>query len=159
MILLAAVPVWAQQGGANVLGNKGLQVHGAPVQTNPNEEQGLAGALKKAKLAGFPEKTVGAAIDEYRFFSKREWRETRTVSGKIYVDFTGWFKVGFIESIKGGVSSRGVGVKFLVNSDGNWGAVMVSRLEQKTDGMMSNQPIEDLNGILKKIYENREIKF
>ena len=158
-IVFAAVPVLAQQGGANAVGSKGMQVHGAPVKADPNEQQGLAGALKKAKLAGFPAKTVGAAFDDYRYFSKREWRETRTVGGKIYVDFTGWFKIGLLESIKGGLSSRGIGVKFLVNPDGNWGAVMVSRIEQKTDGMMNNQPIEDLNGILKKIYENKEIKF
>ena len=161
--LLAAVPVWAEQGKMDIPAAKPrqLQVHGPALPAKPGEESGLAGVMKNAKLFNYPAMTIGEAIDGYKYFTKREWKETRSTRGKIYVDFTGWLKKGLFDfsSIKKGISSRAVGIKFLVNPDGSYGAVMASKVEIKSDGMMNSVPIDDLDGILKKIYANKEIRF
>jgi hypothetical protein len=145
---------------------EGFQVHGsaAPPETPGSlaaGDSGLAKALKAVTLPNYPSMTFGAAVEKYRYFTKREWKETRSSNGKIYVDFTGWLKNHEFDfsSAKNGISARAVGVKFLVNPDGRYGAVMASRVELKTDGNFYSYPMEDLQGILNKIYENKEIRF
>ena len=123
----------------------------------------MAAVLKKSKLSLFPSKTIGEAFDGYRYFAKREWKETPASGGRVYVDFTGWLKArtGFLGIFDLGEnpSNRAIGIKFMVNLNGSYRAVMASRIEKKADGMLYNQPVEDLHDILKKIYENKEIKF
>lgn len=144
----------------------GLQFHGTdkpePRGSDIDGKSGFAKIVKGAKLVEYPMATIGSAFDNYRFFSKREWKETRSDNGRTYVDFTGWFKKGNLfsfDSLGKGVSAQAVGIKFLVNSDGSFGAVMASRVELKTDGKIYSSPINNLQGILKMIYENTEIKF
>jgi hypothetical protein len=143
----------------------GFQFHGSGTPVTPGDiaagDSGLAKVLKAAKLPNFPAKTFGEAVDGYRYFSRKEWKETAATRGKIYVDFTGWFKTGLFDfkSLKNGISAQGISIKFLVTPDGTYGVVMVSRIELKTDGNIYSTPIPDISGYLKKLYSNEEIKF
>lgn len=158
----------AKEGGAipaEKLKGGGLQVHGSP-KTEPkgndtSGESGFPKILKGVKLAEFPTSTIGNAIDNYKYFVKKEWKETSSTNGRTYVDFTGWFKGNIFDfsALTGGVSARGVSIKFLVNSNGSYGVVMVSRVEIKTDGMFYSYPLDSMREILKSIYDNKEIKF
>jgi hypothetical protein len=140
---------------------KNFQFHGGGVlvaPVNPSDgESGLAKALKNAKLANYRSKTIGEAVDGYRYFTKREWKETRTSSGKMYVDFTGWFNKSNFDTSS--VVQRGVGIKFMVRPDGNYAVVMVSKVEIRTDGVVHSDPLPESSPILNKIYGNTEIKF
>jgi hypothetical protein len=121
---------------------------------------GLVDVLKKLKLANYASSTIGDAFNNYKFFARKEWQETH-VKGKTYIDFTGWFKSDHfnISSIREGISLEGLGVKFIISPDGDYGVVMVSRVVAKTDGMLYSYPQTDISGILDKIYANREIRF
>lgn len=140
---------------------RGLQFHGSVVPEKPVDpatgEIGLAKVIKNVKLHNYPSKTFGEAADSYRYFSKREWKETRSTNGKVYVDFTGWLKKNSLNFSD--VSMWGVGIKFLVKSDGNYAVVMVSKVKVKTDGKMYSDPLPDISGILDKLYKNVEITF
>ena len=142
-----------------------FQIHGSgePVATGDvsKGDSGLPKVLKDVKLPNFKSKTFGEAVDGYRFFTKKEWKETHVKGGKVYVDFTGWYKSNSLDfkAIKGGISARGVGIKFLVKPDGSYGVVMVSKIELKTDGNMYSTPMPDIRGTLKKLYDNVEIIF
>jgi hypothetical protein len=139
----------------------GLQFHRSVTPDKPVDpatgETGLAKVLKNVKLPSHPSKTFGEAVDSYRYFSKKEWKETHSSNGKVYVDFTGWLKKNSLDFSE--VSERGVGIKFLVKPDGNYAVVMVSKLEIKTDGKMFSDPQSDISGILNKLYKNVELKF
>jgi hypothetical protein len=139
----------------------GFQFHGSAIPekaVDPSTgEIGLAKAIKGVKLPHYPSKTFGEAADSYRYFSKKEWKETRSTNGKVYVDFTGWLK--HTSPDFSDVSMRGVGIKFLVNPDGSYAVVMVSKVELKTDGKIYSDPQPDISGVLSKLYKNVEIKF
>ena len=121
---------------------------------------GLIDVLKQQKLGNYASSTIGDAFDKYKFFAKNEWQETH-VKGKTYVDFTGWFKNRpfNINSIKEGITSEGLGVKFVISPDGGFGVVMVSRMIAKTDGKLYSTPLTDISSFLDKVYGNREIHF
>jgi hypothetical protein len=163
ILSLAAVPALAGPNEGEITRKNDLGVHGPASKTpaKPGDEPSLARALKKSRLAMYPSKTIGEAFEDYRYFVKREWRETPSVGGRIYVDFTGWFKTGWFDmrAIKERIASRGVGIKFLVNEDGSYGAVMASRVELRNDGKVYSQPLGNLDDILNKIYSNTEIRF
>lgn len=140
---------------------KGFQFHGGGVPEKPvnpaTGEIGLAKVIKNVKLSNYPSKTFGEAVDSYSHFSNRVWKETHSKNGKVYVDFTGWLKNSPFNTSK--VSVQGVGIKFLVKSDGNYAVVMVSKVEYKTDGNIYSEPLSDISLILSKLYGNVEIKF
>jgi hypothetical protein len=122
---------------------------------------GLDVSIKNKKLDNYPMATIGEAIGNYQYFSKRDWKVTQLPYGKIYVDFTGMFKKGFFSflTLGKGVSQRGLDVKFVIYSDGRFGVAMISRVEVTADGVTKTYPIEDTKAILDKIYGNKEIKF
>jgi len=164
---LVQTTVWAKEPGV-IPAEKmkgGLQVHGSGKPelegSAATGDSGLAKVIKNAQMPNYPSVTFGKAIDDYRYFTKREWSETRSTNGKIYVDFTGWLKIHFFDfgAIKSGTSARAVGIKFLVKPDGSYGIVMVSRVELKTDGVVYSYPTNNLQETLKMIYENKEINF
>jgi hypothetical protein len=140
---------------------RGLQFHSVGVPEKPVDpatgESGLAKVIKNVKLPGHPSKTFGEAVDTYRYFSKKEWKETPSSNGKVYVDFTGWLKKSSLDLSE--ISIQGVGIKFLVKSDGNYAVVMVSKIEIKTDGKMFSEPLSDKSGVLDKLYKDEKIKF
>jgi hypothetical protein len=161
-LLIPVASVWAEQGKGELPKAKPRQmlVHPAePVQ--PGAEPGVHNVLKKLKLVDHPTKTIGAAFDGYQYFSKRDWKETPTKGGKIYVDFTGWFKQDMLDlqMIRKNISSSAVEVKFVIEPNGSYAAVMVTRIEIYTDGKLSRYPVENINGVLTGIYENRKINF
>lgn len=139
---------------------RGFQFHGNGIpekQVDPaSGESGLAKVIKNVKLPNFQSKTFGEAVDSYRYFTKKEWKETYSSNGKVYVDFTGWLKSSPFDHSS--VSAQGVGIKFLVKSDGNYAVVMVSKIELKTDGYVYSDPLPDISSVLKKLYGNIEIK-
>lgn len=131
----------------------------AAVTPKPGEEKsGLAEAVKKKNLLDYPSKTIGEAFGSYSYFNKREWSETFSASGKIYIDFIGWFNTSSLnaQNIKSGISAKGVEVKFVLNPDGPFFVAMVSRVEVKTDGKMYKYPLPDIKYVLDSIYANKE---
>ncbi|TWJ32960.1 hypothetical protein JN12_00371 [Geobacter argillaceus] len=122
---------------------------------------GIADALKDKTLAGYESTTIGTAFDSYKYFTKKEWKETSAQNGKIYIDFIGWVGTNALDavSIKDGVSARGIDVKFVINPDGSFFVGMVSKIDAKTDGTFYSYPLEDSAGLLTKIYANKEIAF
>lgn len=156
VVMLVCVPMSAM----SKEGARSYQFHGAVTETpgNPADgEAGLAKAVKKVKLPNYQSKTFGEAVDSYRYFSKKGWKETHSSNGKVYVDFTGWLKNSPFDTRA--VSARGIGIKFLVKSDGNYAVVMVSKVEIRTDGNVYSEPLPDVSTILNKLYGNVEIKF
>jgi hypothetical protein len=139
---------------------RGFQFHGSGVPEKPvnpaSGDSGLAKAIKNVKLSNYQSKTFGEAVDSYRYFSKKEWKETYSTNGKVYVDFTGWLKNSPFDT--SAVSARGIGIKFLVKADGSYAVVMVSKVEIKTDGNFYSEPLPDISAILNKLYGNIEIK-
>lgn len=140
---------------------KALSPHGAGADTKQSDQlQGFSGIVSNQKLPLSNTKTIGAAFDEYRYFSSREWKEIRNASGKVYVDFQGLFATAPIAaSIKDGVSRQGVEVKFVVEPNGNLYVGMVSRIDVTADGKMSLFPLGDGKKIVEMIYDNKEIVF
>ncbi len=135
-------------------------VHGAKDDKAP-AGNGLVDVLKGKSLADFSSPTIGQAFDGYAFFTKKEWKEARTSTGKVFVDFEGWFKSSSpgLFSGKGEASVKGIQVKFAVYPDGSYGVVMVSKIIGKGDGTNSYIPVADSKAILEKIYANKEISF
>lgn len=164
VVLLSATLSISADNSANYApaGVKGMSFHetGVPKPAAPGAEPGLANAIKKSKLVDFPAKTIGEAFDGYRYFNKREWRETAADGGKYYVDFIGWFnpeRQNIISMFRGDM--KGVDIKFLVHLDGRYAAVMASRIEKKSDGKTYTYPLENLNEILGKLYANKKISW
>lgn len=138
-----------------------LSVHGtAPVQVG-NQEKAMVTVIKKQPLKDFSPTPVGTVIDDYRFFTKKEWSESENSKGTVYVDVTGWMNSNTLDSksIKNGISARGIQIKFAIYENGAFGVAMVSRVEAKTDGKVYAYPLEDRKGILDRIYANKEISF
>lgn len=128
-------------------------------QSSKNETagSGIADAIKMKTLAGYESTTIGNAFDSYKYFAKKEWKETTAQNGKIYIDFIGW-----LDDAGGktdGVSARALDVKFVINPDGSFIVAMLSKIEAKTDGKLYVYPLEDIGGMLAKIYANKEITF
>lgn len=117
--------------------------------------------VAKQKLPEFSSKTLGAMFDDYRFFSSRDWNETKTATGKVYVDFKGLFVTDALnlELVKKDIARQGVEIKFVVEPDGKFYVGMVSRIEVKTDGKMFMYPLKDGKKIVEQIYGNKEIVF
>jgi len=120
---------------------------------------GTVGVIKKIKLAGYPETTVGDAFDRYRYFSKKQWSETKSSYGNLYVDFIGYFPTGWFDfdKKKAGVSANGVEIKFVVYPNGTYGVAMVSKIEARIDGTIMRYPLPDTKAVLDAIYTNKKI--
>lgn len=167
IVLLAAVSITA--GGCSEkekqetpkTAQDNLSVHGKAPVGDGTEAVGMATVIKKQHLAGYSSTTVGEAIDSYRYFTKKEWSESRNSKGTSYVDFTGWLSTSStdISSIKDRVAARGVQIKFVVYENGSFGVAMVSKVEAKTDGKLYAYPLENSQVILDRIYGNKEIGF
>ncbi len=130
-------------------------------QGNAASNEGIVGAIKEKTLADYPTSTIGNAFDTYRYFDKREWKETRSSDGKIYVDFWGWFNTATLDaaSVKNGIVARGVAAKFVVYRDGAFNLAMISKIETRADGKMYVYPLADKKSIMDAIYANKEISF
>ena len=122
---------------------------------------GIAEALKGKKLANYGSTTIGAAFDGYKYFTGKEWRETNSPNGKIYIDFIGWLDTKSLDAaaVKRGVSAMALDVKFVIEPDGSFFVAMVSRIEMKSDGKSYDYPIENSVNVLNDIYANKEISF
>jgi len=160
MIAICCV-IWGCASNEDVENNKGSKklVHGE--QSSHEQSKSMVSLLKDNKLSDYTNLTIGAAFDSYKFLEKKEWKESRSQNGKFYIDFTGWagsLPKG-IDSLKSGVSARGVNVKFVVNPGGEYYVTMISKLEARTDGKLNVVPFEDKKRILDAIYLNKEIVF
>lgn len=141
--------------------NPAMSVHAESSGKAVTAEKAVTEAIKKQTLPGFPPIPIGHVLENYSYLTSTEWKVVRTDAGKFYIDYIGWLdsKGIDIKSLKSGVSRRGVGLKFVVSQDGAFGLVMVSRLEAKSDGMVSSFPIENSRQILELIFSNKEIRF
>lgn len=120
---------------------------------------GMAVVLRNKTLAGYESITIGNAFEGYKYFTKKEWKETTSQNGKIYIDFIGWVDSKALDAatIKAGISARALDVKFVINPDGSFFVAMMSKIDVKTDGKLYGYPLEDKDGMLAKIYANKEI--
>jgi hypothetical protein len=162
MCTLSLLVTACTKGGTDGAGGpKTEQKQAQPVNKADSDKVGIVAAIKGRKLTDFKTLTIGEAFDNYPYFDKRKWKESRTDNGKIYVDFWGWFKDSALDaaSKKNGVVARGVEVKFVINPDGDFYLAMISRTETSADGTEHDYPIDDKQGILKAIYANKEITF
>ena len=139
---------------------KGLEVHGEPAGAAKGAiRKGMIPILKEQKLANYPKITIGKAFDDYEHFRKREWKETPSTNGKVFVDFTGWFEnLSFsIADIKNGIRKRGVEVKFAIYPGGEYAVVMISKVVMNSDGAISRSPLDDKKMVLDAIFANKPI--
>lgn len=138
----------------------GATAHNGGNNSDP-AKRSIADALKDKTMSGYESATIGSAFDSYRYFAKKEWKETAPQHGKIYVDFVGWVDGKALDSasIKEGISARGVDVKFAINPDGSFFVAMVSKIEAKGDGKLYSYPLEDSAAVLTRIYANKEMRF
>lgn len=140
-----------------VTGHGGVPVSAVPEKNAP---QGTIKSLKENRLVEHPQRSIGEAFDSYQYFDKKEWRETRSEVGKIYVDFTGLKPVGSIFGKDDeNLASRGIGVKFVIYLNGKFTVAMISKLEVMKDGKINATPLENKKQILDAIYANTEITF
>jgi len=132
-----------------------------PAQSNVAEEatNGLVNAIKKGKLVNYQSTTIGNAFESYKYLTKKEWKSESLKNQYITVDFIGWFESDTLNEndIKAGVTGKGLDVKFVINPDGTYYVIMVSKLEAKSDGKVYGSELQDSTGILAKIYANKKI--
>ncbi|HEY6838704.1 MAG TPA: hypothetical protein VI389_08180 [Geobacteraceae bacterium] len=149
------------KGGADGAGTKGEQKQAHSDKTSGTKSEGVAAAIRGKTLGDFKTMTIGEAFDNYRYFDKKEWKESGSGNGKIYVDFWGWFKESSIDaaSKKNGIVARGVQIKFVVNPEGEFYVAMISRAEKGADNTEHDYPLDDKQSILNAIYGNKEITF
>ena len=123
------------------------------------ENDGLVSAIKKGKLVNYPSTTIGNAFDSYKYLTKKEWKSESLKNQYITVDFIGWFESDTLNEndIKAGVTGKGLDVKFVINPDGTYYVLMVSKIEAKADGKVYGSELQDSTGILTNIYENKKI--
>jgi len=119
--------------------------------------------LKKNKLSGYPQKTIGEAFDSYDKHARKIWTERLGGDGRMYVDFTCWFNdVGFIPALKGvGVGRSGFNLKFVVKEDGDTYITLAEKLFMKTSGEIDSEviPFSELPKIVSAIYNNKDLHF
>ncbi len=120
----------------------------------------LVDVIKKQKLANYQSTTIGNAFDSYRYLTKKEWKAESLKSRHFTVDFSGWFEHPTLneEDLKDGITARGLEVKFVVEPDGSFYVLMVSKIESRSDGKMYRYQLQDGTGILASIYANRKIE-
>jgi hypothetical protein len=141
---------------------KGLEVHGEPEGAAKGAiRKGMIPILKEQKLANYPKVTIGKAFDDYEHFRKREWKETPSNNGKVFVDCTGWFEnISFsLSDIKNGIRKRGVEVKFVIYPGGEYAVVMITKLVMDKDGAISRSPLDNTKPVLDAIYANKPISY
>lgn len=147
-------------GGPN---SKLTEMGGSPHNAGGNHSPdfNLVEIIKGKTFAEKKSVTIGDAFDGYKYFVKKEWKQSPASNGKTYIDFIGWFdtKSFDIKDVQDGTSARGIDVKFAVYKDGSYGVVMVSRLEARSDGKLYENILDNRDAILTRIYENREIGF
>lgn len=128
---------------------------------NQAEKLDYVNVVKQQTLLDYPVKTVGAAFDSYSHFAKQEWLVSEGDCGKVYIDYTGWIADKYLEkdAVQRDVVGQGVVVKFVIERTGDFGVVLISKVEKKKDNTISSYPLENKKGMLEKIYGDREIKF
>lgn len=127
---------------------------------SPAESQGMVGVVRDIVMAGYDKTTVGEAFGRYRYFKKKEWNETRSKGGVVYVDFVGLAPRGWFDftSRNQGIAFRGVEIKFVIHPNGNFDVCMVSKVDVKDDGKIYRYPLNDIGKVLNAIYANKKIK-
>lgn len=133
-----------------------MTVHTA--SSDPGKVVTMAEVLKQKTLPDFPAMPIGKAFDGYKYFKKKEWRETR-VNGKYYIDFVGIVDSSIAEVTKTNITVQSFMFKFVIMEDGTFGLVMASKDESLKDGTIRSFVVNDVRILLEKIYGNQEIRF
>jgi len=123
------------------------------------KKEGMIGIVKKAVFDANNSKPVGKVLEDYRFFTGREWKQTDAKNGTIYVDFFGTLDPGEIPAPfrKEGVVNRNVNVKFVVKEDGTCFVGMVTLYDTRTDGNTYPVQVTDVVGVMNAIYANAKL--
>ena len=123
------------------------------------EDTGMVGVIKRKVFDVNKSKPVGKAIDDYRYFTRREWKETDAQNGTVYVDFVGGLDPKMIDAgLKtGGIVARSVNIKFVIKPDGTCFVGMITLYDTKTDGKSYSIPVTAVAGVMNAIYANTEL--
>ena len=130
-----------------------------PVANADMKDAGMVAAVKKSVFDVNKSKAVGKAIDDYRYFTGREWKETKAQNGTIYVDFIGVLDPHEIAASlkKDGVVARSVNLKFVIKPGGTCFVGMITLYDTRKDGVVSFLPVTDVAGVMNAIYANAEL--
>lgn len=122
---------------------------------------GIVEFIKKQKLVNFQSTTIGNAFDSYEYVTKKEWEAAFLQSGHVTIDFSGWFEPKTLSDndSKDGVTGRGIVITFVIEPNGSFYAFMVSKIESRSDGKIYRYQVNDIAGMLDKIYANKKITF
>jgi hypothetical protein len=117
-------------------------------------------AIRGGKLVNFPSVTIGEAFDAYKHLVDKEWKATPQAGRLFAIDFTGWFTSDGLneQDRRRGIMRKGLDVTFVVNVDGAFSVFMVSMIEANADGSLRRRQINDVDGVLTKIYGNKKIE-
>lgn len=120
---------------------------------------GLIGFIKTQKLVNYQSRTIGTAFETYKYFTKKEWREEALKSGQFAVVFLGWVDPRSLNESDGtGTAPKGLEVRFIVESNGSFYALMTSVVEKGTDGRIYRSRVLDTTTTLTSIYANEKLK-
>jgi hypothetical protein len=124
----------------------------------------LADQIKEKKLNLSSSKTVGDVFDSYKYATKKEWLETITKSGIIYVDYICQLDAGSLSDAakKDGIVQRSLYVKFSIRDNGEAYVALITVVDAFADRKTktTNYQAEDVMlKIVKAIYDNKEIVF
>ncbi|WP_243371766.1 hypothetical protein [Geotalea sp. SG265] len=138
----------------------GMVPAGVQAPSNEAGPKGMAGAIQKAHLPGYPKMTIGQAFGKYGYLENKEWRETRAANGDVFIDFTGYAPTRWFDfkMKRAGISARGLEVKFVVHPDGAYEVGMVSSVEVRSNGSVYRTPRADIKNVLDAIYGNQRLK-
>lgn len=151
----------ANQGKADS-GNRSVFHTGTQqVATVGSAQYNMIDVIKKVTITGYPSATFGEAFETYKHVTKREWKEVKTKSDKVYVTFTGYFKKRFFNFslMRANIAQQGVEVKFVIFPDGVYEVALISRIDVMTDGAVQAFPLSNGKQILGQLLRNEEIKF
>ncbi|WP_088536437.1 hypothetical protein [Geobacter sp. DSM 9736] len=156
ILVFAALQVGAcsRNESETLTNKKGTPAFHGVNDTSAGSSQGFVAIIKGATLADYRTATIGKATDDYRYFTRREWSETRSENGKVYVDFSGWFDG---KRVINGLAADGVEVKFVIEPTGEFYVAMVSGLQGNAGAGITRHPLAQIKPVLESIYSNKPI--
>ncbi len=166
-ILLTAITACTKKDAAVPVAEKKQESQGNKYH-GESTDQGLATVktptadiLKKHKLGGYPQKTVGEAFDSYSKAVAKEWQEDIAKDGRYFVDYICWLdeKAVLPAEKNAGVVKKGLDIKFVIQASGEAYISMATKLFLKADGKVQTEviPLPNVPKIVEAIYNNREL--
>lgn len=146
------------QGGKEPQNNAGHAAQNPAVKAD-KKAFNMVDVVKNSVRDKKKSKPVGKAFDDYRFFTKREWKETTAQNQTVYVDFVGLLdsKVIDAKAKREGVVDMAVDIKFVVKPNGTNFVGMITFYDTKNGGKKYPVPLPAVAGVMNAIYANVEL--